>query len=1006
MADSAEQIPLGTPSLPKPGASPSATALQESLQRLVSVKPDHATFAAEAARLIVKAAGAEAAALLASDARASRVRFLAGLGAPEEAFRSLVEQRGLWISLRCLNERQINVITAAHNNPFVPQHLVSAINPKGLSIAAVPVYHLDLPVGVAILFSSNQDTFTDAVLYTVSKALRACASALADAWGPQRAHRRNVRSPAPSAPEPPAAKTDRPIEIHQLLDRERQKVVRLESELKGLRSAGDRICALQAEVERLNRQAEQARAAAEAARTHASQLELSRVEAEKQARAASAVLEALLEARLERQESIEEALETAREHAGAIAEFDSRIRDLLERIGQAERFRSALESSEASRVELQVSLQNLREQLEAADRERTATRELLEQRTAALETARGQVSDLTDRLARAEENLRAREHELSERLAALQGEHAALTETMSRREQEHETDAAAWRRQLFEVTLERDQLSKRASELERELAGATAARSEETQDQAGYASASGDEAPERARLQARVAELERALEAACNALARAQAGTVVSPPDPLLDRELLEIFRNEAQEHLESCEQLLLMLERQRTDRELQDALLRRFHTLKGAAGAVGLDGVVSQLHQGETVLELIESGKHRADPATIDFLLRLLESVGSLIHKALGFPHGAGRIIYDVNVELARLGIAPSAPPEPRPPARGEARPAPILPSESSIGMLNVSSERLDDLLENLTRLEVARRRAHQHVRTLAALGPRLETGGTLAAPSAPSDELSNSGTGELSIRLHDVIESLDERHRELSAIGEVLQQQIECLRMVSLDSIFRRLPRAVRDAARQTAKQVELVAEGGAVELERSTAEALFAPLLHLVRNAIAHGIEPPAVRQSAGKPPHGVLRIGAVVRVGSADPSGDHRNGNGSGRVDQQWIELTVTDDGAGLDLESIAAKARERGLIERDAPLSKQDMIALVFAPGFSTSREVTDLSGRGVGMDAVAHRVRALGGTIEIDSERFQGTVVRLSIPIRLGGRRHDIRRAAYPESGS
>jgi two-component system chemotaxis sensor kinase CheA len=186
----------------------------------------------------------------------------------------------------------------------------------------------------------------------------------------------------------------------------------------------------------------------------------------------------------------------------------------------------------------------------------------------------------------------------------------------------------------------------------------------------------------------------------------------------------------------------------------------------------------------------------------------------------------------------------------------------------------------------------------------------------------------------------------------------------------MIPLDQVFRRLQRPARDGARQEGKLVTLEVSGGDVRIDRAVAERLHAPLLHLVRNAVSHGIEPPAVRQKAGKHRTGIVRVCAEQRER------------------QLWV--VVADDGGGLDLAAISAKAEARGWIRRNERPDRAELSRLILRSGFSTRDDVTDLAGRGVGMDVVAREIEALKGTIDIESDDGRGTSIRLVIPLDAG----------------
>ena len=205
----------------------------------------------------------------------------------------------------------------------------------------------------------------------------------------------------------------------------------------------------------------------------------------------------------------------------------------------------------------------------------------------------------------------------------------------------------------------------------------------------------------------------------------------------------------------------------------------------------------------------------------------------------------------------------------------------------------------------------------------------------------------------------------------QRLSLVTSELQEQVMRTRMQPVDTAWNKIPRVVRDLAKQCGRQVRVAMEGRDTELDRSVLEAIRDPLTHMVRNAVDHGIEPPEVRRAAGKPEEGVLRLRAYHEAGQ--------------------VHLEISDDGAGIDPERIAAKALERDLVTpaQLAQLRPQEIIQMIFLSGFSLSKEVTNLSGRGVGMDVVKTRIEGIGGSVDVVSEVGKGTTFRLTIPLTL-----------------
>jgi two-component system chemotaxis sensor kinase CheA len=202
-----------------------------------------------------------------------------------------------------------------------------------------------------------------------------------------------------------------------------------------------------------------------------------------------------------------------------------------------------------------------------------------------------------------------------------------------------------------------------------------------------------------------------------------------------------------------------------------------------------------------------------------------------------------------------------------------------------------------------------------------------------------------------------------------QMSRITDELQKTAMSMRMVPINQLFRKMARLVRDLSRKSGKQTELITSGDETELDRHIVEELADPLMHMVRNALDHGIEPPAERAAAGKPACATVRLSAA-----------HQSGH---------IVVEIADDGRGLNREKILRKGIERGLVPEGVDLSDSDVYNLIFQPGFSTAEQITDVSGRGVGMDVVRKRIQKLRGRVEIQSELGKGTTFLLKLPLTL-----------------
>jgi two-component system, chemotaxis family, sensor kinase CheA len=375
------------------------------------------------------------------------------------------------------------------------------------------------------------------------------------------------------------------------------------------------------------------------------------------------------------------------------------------------------------------------------------------------------------------------------------------------------------------------------------------------------------------------------------------------------EAEFLELFRDEANERLDNMVDTLLALESGRAAPDVLDALFRDAHTIKGGAGMLGLDDVRALAHAVEDVLDSARS-VGELPPELADPLLRATDA---LRRQVAGDGGSEPDLLDELAASRAAVtGDVPSAAP-------AEAQPS--APPQERRG-IRVSPQKIDRLLD-LVGETVLHRRRLEHV-----------IGSERIADETVADELDLGG------RLFD----------------ELKDAAIQ-MRTLPISTITGPLPRAVRDIAAAEGKEVELVVTGDDTELDRVILESLSDPIVHLLRNAIGHGIEPPEERERAGKPPRGTVRLDAEQRGGT--------------------VEIVVADDGRGVPA-SVLEEARRVG-----------SLAEVLARAGFSTAAEVTDLSGRGVGLDAVKRHVEAFGGTLEARSEPGAGTEISLTLPLAL-----------------
>ncbi|HTC88399.1 MAG TPA: chemotaxis protein CheA [Bryobacteraceae bacterium] len=437
------------------------------------------------------------------------------------------------------------------------------------------------------------------------------------------------------------------------------------------------------------------------------------------------------------------------------------------------------------------------------------------------------------------------------------------------------------------------------------------------------------------------------------------------------DPELIGDFIMESREHLTAIELQLLTLDQDPANSEAINAIFRGFHTIKGMAGFLDLDPVRDLAHEVETVLDLARNAKLTIDSTIID---RILESKDYLnvwmteleemlwTGKTPAGPEAAGLL------EAIR-GLVTGAPEIPAAPLVGQAAAQPASPGLMELAR-EVAAPLVADTAPETAPAEVVEASKTSEARAVGARSIKVET--------AKLDYLVDM-VGEMvisqSLVRHDPDLSAGLKPRlarnlsQLARITDDIQRTAMSMRMIPVGQLFQKTSRLVRDLSRKAGKLVELELAGEETELDRNIVEELADPLMHMVRNSVDHGIEVPADRVAAGKPAqaHVTLKAG-------------HQAGH---------IVIQISDDGRGLAREKILRKAREKNLIEPGVELSESEIFALIFHPGFSTADKITDVSGRGVGMDVVRKQVQKLRGRIDVISKPGEGTTFLLKLPLTL-----------------
>jgi len=513
--------------------------------------------------------------------------------------------------------------------------------------------------------------------------------------------------------------------------------------------------------------------------------------------------------------------------------------------------------------------------------------------------------------------------------------------------------------------------------------------------------------------------------------------------------EILQDFLVEADEILEGLNEQLVELETQPEDSELLNAIFRGFHTIKGGAGFLSLDAMVNVCHKGEDVFNILRQGERVVDADMMDTFLKVLDILNAMFEevKSGEYPSDADpevlnqlALYLDPTAQPVASEPEPAPEPEPTPAAsssdeitedefenlltqlHGDAAPgssapaakeelAPAAPTNSD----DITEEEFEKLLNDLHGnaapgvqketeakpepvIEPAPAPTPEPAASPVPATPAKPSVKTAAAKKPDEDKATSTKQAETSVRvdtsrLDEIMNMVGElvlvRNRintlesaledeemakavnNLAVVTSDLQTAVMRTRMQPIKKVFGRFPRVVRDLARSLKKDINLELQGEETDLDKNLVEALADPLVHLVRNAVDHGIEMPDVREAAGKPRQGNVILGAAQE-------GDH-------------ILLTISDDGAGMDADILRLKAVEKGMMDEESAsrLTESECYALIFAPGFSMKQEISDISGRGVGMDVVKTSITKLNGVIDINSEIGKGTTLSIKVPLTL-----------------
>lgn len=437
-----------------------------------------------------------------------------------------------------------------------------------------------------------------------------------------------------------------------------------------------------------------------------------------------------------------------------------------------------------------------------------------------------------------------------------------------------------------------------------------------------------------------------------------------APAGPPVDPDLLDAFLEEARQLLEPVETALMAWERGEDAAARQAELRRHFHTLKGAANSIGLKPLGADFHLLEERMQQAVGEEERA--RMIPVILGCMDDTRHYLAALSANPASPWKGGWE-----ARFTDTPGAPA----PTGG----APAVPAEKVA--VRVEAAHVRQLLDQSGEMVADLSRTESFFQDMSALRRRLEN---LREQLVRESEEARSGrppgadlllqwekecaaaTGDLA-RLH---RTFGTAQQSVLRHGRQLQKDLAGLNMGPVSNLFRRLQRVFRDALQEEAKQAELKTEGGQTRLDRTILDRLYGPLLHIVRNAVAHGIEKPEVRAARGKPALGSVRLSAI-------PFSDH-------------VRIEVADDGAGIDAAAVRRRAIQRGLIPADAPeLPDDEVIRILFMAGFSTKETVSSVAGRGVGLDVVKEEIEGMNGSVSVRFTAGTGAVWSIRVPLNL-----------------
>lgn len=505
--------------------------------------------------------------------------------------------------------------------------------------------------------------------------------------------------------------------------------------------------------------------------------------------------------------------------------------------------------------------------------------------------------------------------------------------------------------------------------------------------------------------------------------------------------EYKEMYAVEAEEHLQSMNDALLSLEKDPKNSETINVMFRAAHTLKGMSATMGYSNIAELTHDMENLMDRVRKNEMVLDTAAIDMLFEVLDALEKMVEVPENSSQFDISALVDKMAQLSK-GAAAGSPAKEQTPAREKheepekecalfnvtvtlhescvlksARAAVALRNLSELGdvvetkpsLKDIEDEKFDRVFTVTLSTKEDAKKVGDSVKTTSEVAnvdvkPLDNTGSEPLTKKKTEDKACSSDAGRAAvknvqsvrvgierldslmnlvgelvinkIRLMQIasdhkLDYLEETLASLNRLTNDLQEEIMATRMVPIDQIFNRFPRMVRDLAKKEGKDIELILEGGDIELDRTVLDEVGDPLVHILRNCVDHGIESPDAREKAGKKRKGKVRLAA--------------------RREKNYVVIEAQDDGKGMDPEKFRDSAVAKGVMSAEdvAKLTDTEVLNLSFLPGFSTAEKITDVSGRGVGMDVVKTKIEALGGSVRLESRVGEGTNITLKLPLTV-----------------